>query len=92
MMPDVEEQTQRRPRPDAVRTATLAHNAVAPRTRAQRSQHVVDLLEFGYCGNTRMEAKITVKENRWKLGGRTSSCGSSLWVRWELYTRRRFRS
>ena len=67
MMPDVEEQTRLKLRPDAVRIATLARNAVSPRTRAQRSQHVVDLLEFGYCGDTRMEAKITDKENQHKV-------------------------
>ena len=71
---------------------------MAPRTRAQRSQHVVDLLEFGYCGDTRMEAKITDKENQHKvLRSLLLEAGwkdVKLWIfpliRSELYTRRRF--
>ena len=69
----------------------MSHNAEAPRTRGTRPQHVVDLIEFDHCGDTRMAGKIT--ENKpsmicsrdccWNLGGRTSSLGSSLSGHWE---------
>ena len=54
-------------RPDAVRVATLAHSAEAPRTRAERSQHVVDIIEFGYGSDTRMAGNITGKEAQHEL-------------------------
>ncbi len=57
MLPDVEEPIRLMLRPDAVRIATLSHDAEAPRTRAERSQRVIDLMEFGYCGDTRMAGK-----------------------------------
>ena len=67
VLPGVQEPTRLRLRPDAVRIATLAHSAQAPRTRAQRSQHVVDLLEFGYCSDTRMAGKMIEKQGQHDL-------------------------
>ena len=67
ILPGVQEPTRLRLRPDAVRIATLAHNAQAPRTRAQRSPHVVDLLEFGYCSDTRMAGKMIEKQGQHDL-------------------------
>jgi len=84
---DVEEPRRLALRPDAVRIATLAHDAEAPRTRAERSQHVVDLMEFGYCDDTRMAGKITEKEAQHDVlqellleAGSSRMEGRQLWI------------
>jgi len=61
MLPDLHEPTKLTLQSDAVCIATLPHNAVAACTRGDRSQHVVDFIESGYCSDTRMVAKITEK-------------------------------
>ena len=64
MMPDVAELTPHRLRPDALRIGTLLCTEDTPGTRADRSKHTVDIIEVGYCSDTRMSAKIAEKEEQ----------------------------
>ncbi len=64
LLPAVDNATLRRLRPDALRIATLLRNAAPPLTRDARSNHVVDIIEFGYCSNTRMSAKLAEKQTQ----------------------------
>ena len=69
MLLDLEEASRLTLRPDAVHIATLSHDAAAeaPRTRAEKSQHLVDLMEFGYGSDTRRAGKTTEKQAQHEL-------------------------
>ena len=64
MLPGVDGLVLRRLRPDALRIGTLSRTAAGPLTRADRSKHVVDIIEVGYCSDTRMAAKIAEKQEQ----------------------------
>ena len=64
VLPDVAELTLHRLRPDAIRIGTLLRTDATPRTRADRSKHTVDIIEVGYCSDTRMSAKIAEKREQ----------------------------
>ena len=43
---------------------TLLRTDATPRTRADQSKHTVDIIEVGYCSDTRMSAKIAEKREQ----------------------------
>ena len=64
MVPGVDEETLNKLRADAVRISTLPRGAPVPLTPAERAEHIVDVIEFGYCSDTRMTDKIAEKQRQ----------------------------
>ena len=65
VLPDIDDETRAKLRPDALRIAILPRGADGP--RVDRSQHVIDIMEFGYCSDTRMAGRIEEKEKQHEM-------------------------
>jgi hypothetical protein len=63
LLPGVDDATLWKLRPDALRRATLPRDAAPPLKRDARSDHIVEIIKFGYCSDTRMSAKLTEKHS-----------------------------